>query len=133
MNTCWCLLTTLFLSSIALPGCGGGGSAGARPVVPTPVEASNQLFRQGQEIGSYQYYVPEEIGDGWSTAHLEDGGLDPQTINQWLQRVIDGDYGAMQGILIVKGNQLLLEEYFDGRYEGELIRFYLYTRHLINS
>ena len=130
-RTCLCLL-------VALAGCGGGGGSGTNPpandpVAAPPPPATTGLARGGEPIGTYSYLQPEASGDGWATAHLADSGLNESTIQDMMQRVVDGDFGPIHGIVIARDGALVLEEYFDGRFEGALTQWNADALHRVNS
>lgn len=64
---------------------------------------------QGRE---YVYHVPEETGDGWECAGLEDVGLDKEHIIHCVKQIRAGKYKDTHSLLIVKNGKLALEEYF---------------------
>lgn len=67
----------------------------------------------------YEYRVPSGTEDGWPTAHAKSVGFDVSKLEQLVQRVLDTEYKArstpyIQGILIARRGQLVLDEYFYG-------------------
>ncbi|MDY7078917.1 MAG: serine hydrolase [Chloroflexota bacterium] len=71
----------------------------------------------------YTYQPPDERPDGWESAHLAEVGIDVQLINDLVDRILQGSYGDIHDILIVKEGKLVLEEYFrlDGRMYGPAV------------
>jgi CubicO group peptidase (beta-lactamase class C family) len=63
----------------------------------------------------YEYAVPEENGDGWSTASLADVGMDPDILADLMNRLYRHPAHLVHSLLIVKDGSLVFEEYFDGR------------------
>jgi CubicO group peptidase (beta-lactamase class C family) len=66
----------------------------------------------------YRYTVPEDVGDGWEVGHLDDARFDTDKITEMVDRIFEGGYGDIHDIIIVRNNQLILEEYFRG--EGRI-------------
>ena len=54
----------------------------------------------------YNYQRPEQTGDGWQTASLADVGIDPEPINDLMDRIHRKEYENVHGILIVKNGKL---------------------------
>jgi|GEM_PF-289575 len=73
----------------------------------------------------YSYHIPEKTNDGWNTGSLMEAGIDSGLVMEGIERVIAGDCGLLNSLLIVKDGNLLLEEYFYGYDSG--------TPHLISS
>lgn len=68
---------------------------------------------------------PAETGDGWATARAGDAGLDPAGIQALMNDVLAGEAGLIHSLLMVKGDRLVVEEYFHGFSRDDL--------HAINS
>jgi CubicO group peptidase (beta-lactamase class C family) len=79
-------LTLLFAA------CGGGSPANGSPQPPA----------------TYQYTVPPQKSDGWTTGHLDDHGFDTVVISDMMQRIVDGQFDGIDSVLIVRDNTLLL-------------------------
>ncbi len=62
----------------------------------------------------YEYHPPEDTGDGWETASLEDVGLDRSTMNTLVAKITGREFGYIHSLLIVKDGKLAFEEYFYG-------------------
>ena len=62
----------------------------------------------------YAYRIPEQTGDGWATASLDDVGIDRELIGDLVERIDGHEYRNVHGIVIVKNGKLVLEEYFEG-------------------
>ena len=69
---------------------------------------------------SYQYKVPDEINDGWLTAHMGEVNLDEKLLTKLIQNILNKKYENIHSILIVKDGKLVLEEYFTGKDYGKL-------------
>jgi len=69
--------------------------------------------------------IPDQIGDGFQTAHISTVGLDESLIALMLNDISDSVYQNIHSILIVKDDKLVFEEYFEGekfevgKYTGE--------------
>lgn len=83
---------------------------------------------------AYTYRIPEETGDGWQTASLEEVGINRETVSDAINRINYKLYQNVHGILIVKDGKLVFEEYFHGlSYEGNYTNFDRNTRHYLAS
>lgn len=60
------------------------------------------------------YSVPEEIGDGISTASPEEVGLDPAPLLALVDLISDTPDHLIHSLLVFKNQELVLEEYWDG-------------------
>lgn len=60
----------------------------------------------------YQYTVPDRLDDGWEPSYLKDQGIDPDVIQEMVDRVVAGDYGFLHSLVIARNGKLVLEEYF---------------------
>lgn len=67
----------------------------------------------------YVYAAPPAVGDGWEVARAGDVGLSETRLEQLVEILRLGTYANVHGILIVKDDRLVLEEYFNGfSFEG---------------
>jgi len=62
----------------------------------------------------YAYAVPADVGDGLRVGDASEQGLDPASVARLVERVLDGTYPDVHGILVHRGGRLVLEEYFYG-------------------
>ncbi|MGD8306996.1 MAG: serine hydrolase, partial [Ignavibacteria bacterium] len=58
--------------------------------------------------------APENTGDGWETASLESVGLDPNRFISLMNNLNSTYNHLIHGIVVIKNNRLVFEEYFDG-------------------
>jgi CubicO group peptidase (beta-lactamase class C family) len=63
---------------------------------------------------SYVYRAPADRGDGLRVGNVTEAGLDTATVTRLVNRVIDGTYPDVHGILVYRGGKLVVEEYFYG-------------------
>jgi hypothetical protein len=94
------------------------------------IELNNRSHNQWQQItvaqtlleGEYTYRVPVEIDDGWLTSSLDEEGVDPEKINELMQRILNGDDAVknIHSVLLVKDGRLALEEYFYGTHRNHM-------------
>jgi CubicO group peptidase (beta-lactamase class C family) len=61
----------------------------------------------------YNYKMPEVTGDGWQCVDAAGAGLDMEKIDGLMRDIIDGDYGDIHSVLVVKDGKLAVEEYFN--------------------
>lgn len=64
---------------------------------------------QGQS--PYRYQEPQELADGWNTNHLRAQNIDSVLFYKLFEQLNQGDH-KLHSVLLVKKNQLILEEYF---------------------
>ena len=60
---------------------------------------------------SYTYSQPEELEDGWKTNHIQATGIDSTLIYKLFNQINDANH-KMHSVVVVRNNQLILEEYF---------------------
>jgi CubicO group peptidase (beta-lactamase class C family) len=85
--------------------------------------------------------VPEESGDGWRTASLDDVGMDKELLAKAVARIRNGTYQNVHGIAIVKDDRLVFEAYFGGHrwsynadeHKGRYVEFDADTLHNLAS
>lgn len=80
------------------------------------------------------YSVPQQLNDGWSTAHVSDVGLNCNLIENLLGQIRNGAYKNIHSVLIVRNGKLVVETYFPGQEEdGRHQEYGLDTLHGIHS
>jgi CubicO group peptidase (beta-lactamase class C family) len=62
----------------------------------------------------YVYQEPISRGDGWETSSLTAQGIDVSSITQMIVKVKENIFKNIHGILIIRNENLVLEEYFPG-------------------
>ena len=60
---------------------------------------------------TYIYSQPKGLGDGWKTNHMNSQGVDSALIYKFFNQ-IQGVNHKLHSVLLVKNNELILEEYF---------------------
>ena len=68
-------------------------------------------FCYGQD--TYTYFQPKEIGDGWKTNNLKSQNLDTTLIYKLFNQVKNRE-NKIHSVLLIKNDQLIIEEYFKG-------------------
>ena len=58
--------------------------------------------------------LAQTIEDGWEYTSLSAEGLDPARFESLEARILDGTFRKVDGIVVVKGGKVLIEEYFNG-------------------
>ncbi len=82
----------------------------------------------------YEYRIPEEVDDEWETASLSDVGMAVDPVVEAMNNVINGDYGEVHSVLIVKDGKLVFEEYLSGQsFGGDFTEFNRDTMHNLAS
>ncbi len=84
----------------------------------TPAQAP-KFFPRPPGAKPYAYRKPPDIGDGWTTAHASDVGIDETALTRLVQKVIETDSttrrpSLIHSILVARNGKLVLEEYFLG-------------------
>lgn len=62
----------------------------------------------------YVYVRPVDVDGDWATGTLAEVGIDPAPIGEAIEGILDGRYPRIHGLLIVKDDLLVMEEYFMG-------------------
>ena len=60
----------------------------------------------------YEYRRPADLGDGLEVGEVSRAGLDRAVAARLVDRVVDGTYKDVHGILVYRGGRLVIEEYF---------------------
>ena len=76
------------ISCLSLYGCGGSGSSPEMPE-PSPVQPPS-------------FY--------WEVSTPEEQGMDPNKVQEIVEYVLDDDFST-QGLIVVRGNKIVVEEY----------------------
>ena len=58
--------------------------------------------------------VPEKVDDGWEVGSLAGAGLDPALVQEMVDRIGDGTYKNIHGVVLVRDGKLVVEAYFTG-------------------
>jgi CubicO group peptidase (beta-lactamase class C family) len=102
---------------------------------------SCQTAEQDNTPFVYEYQVPEQVNDGWKTAHMYDEGLNPVSLIEMMEDYFGKKSNDVHSILIVKNNKLVFEEYWAGHdfgppetgWKGEYLQFNRDTLHCLHS
>ena len=62
----------------------------------------------------YVYAIPADIADGLRVGDVTEAGFDTASVARLVNRVLDGTYPDVHGILVYRGGRLVVEEYFYG-------------------
>ncbi len=79
----------------------------------------------------YQYCVPEKTNDGWETGSLSSAKLNADSINEFFYRINDRFYTNLHSILLVRGDKLVVEQYFSGTDENG--KYQTYNRDTLHT
>ncbi len=82
-------------------------------------ESESDFHARPASDGPWQYQPPPGLDDGWPVATLESAGIDEapirKMITEEITKSISDVHGLyIHGVLIARGGQLVLEEYFHG-------------------
>jgi len=75
---------------------------------------SPRVNRYGLPERKFLYQQPEENGDGWETASLNEAVINPEKIDQMMLNILSGNDKNIHSALLIKNGKLVLEEYFYG-------------------
>lgn len=78
--------------------------------------------------GEYTYREPPADDDGWDVATPGEAGLDRAAVEALVRSVTAGDAGLIHSLIVVRGGQLVLEEYFHGFTSTDLHRLASITK-----
>jgi CubicO group peptidase (beta-lactamase class C family) len=81
--------------------------------------ATSPFYPRGKPAPRYRYTKPLQLDDGWPVGTLEDVGISRDSIERFVQYLIDmpmDSLGTLQihSLLIARHGRLVLEEYFHG-------------------
>jgi CubicO group peptidase (beta-lactamase class C family) len=62
---------------------------------------------------TYEYSQPRNLEDGWKTTNLESQNVDTTRIYQLFNQIQNGK-NKLHSVLLIKNNQIVIEEYFNG-------------------
>jgi CubicO group peptidase (beta-lactamase class C family) len=101
---------------------GAGGTFDFKQVA---ADQPSDFYPRGQAHVDYFYVAPQACADGWPTATLEDVGISRQSVNRFLQMILDTPIDSVHApeihaILIARHGKLVLEEYFHGQHRDKL-------------
>ena len=63
---------------------------------------------------TYRYYQPKQLEDGWKTNNLKSQNIDTTLIYRLFSQMNNGK-NKIHSVLLIKNNQLIIEEYFNGQ------------------
>ena len=83
-----------------------------------------------QRPTAYRYAVPPTVGDGWTTASLEQAGIDVKRIESMTDSIRAHPELNVHAVLIERDGHLVFEEYFSGKDErwGAPLGVVVFTR-----
>ena len=80
----------------------------------------------------YAYQEPDVLEDGIKTGSVDGYIKDPVLLSRFLEEVIGQEYGRLESLLILKDQQLLLEEYFYGYDENRTHDIHSCTKSIVS-
>lgn len=86
-----------------------------------PANADCDVYPRGHPGVKYIYSPPQKRNDGWETSTLESVGISRDSIEKFIQVVVDTPFDSIDsqedhGIIIARHGKIVLEEYFHGEY-----------------
>ena len=96
---------------------------------------------QASQPEIYTYAIPDQVNDGWETAHMNDLGTNTEPILEMMNNYFNSSSRDVHGILIVKNGKLIFENYFPGYdygpsnngWKGPFLNFNRDTLHCLHS
>ncbi|MBN1827247.1 MAG: serine hydrolase [Candidatus Eisenbacteria bacterium] len=82
-------------------------------MVRLPADAAGGL-RPLPKGASWTYRPPEATGDGWEATTLAEAGLDENAYAAGIAALLEGAYGEVHSILVIRDGRLAAEDYFYG-------------------
>ena len=73
---------------------------------------------------SYRYTPPPDLNDGLKPASVESVGIDKNDIALFSQRIINGDFGHLRALVMIKDGFLIYEGYFQGARRNDWYTIY---------
>jgi len=102
------------VAAVLLSACGGGSGA------PT-------------DSFAYTYTLPAQLDDGWPVGSLAAAGMDQTRIENMMVSIHDRALDSfLKGILVVKGDRLVFEEYFGGSHADTLSHLQSATKSVVS-
>ena len=104
-------------------------------LIRTSEQMTNRLFypRAPNPDGSitYTYQIPEPINDDLKTASVF-SQTDTSSIYTLIKKIINQEWGRLESLLIVKDDQLVVEEYFYGYDRDQLHNIHSCTKSVVS-
>jgi CubicO group peptidase (beta-lactamase class C family) len=82
------------------------------PEIAAAVRATPRPVGPDGRALPYEYRRPADLGDGLAVGEVAQAGLDHAVATRLVDRVVDGTYKDVHGILVYRGGRLVIEEYF---------------------
>ncbi len=74
----------------------------------------NEQTNKESVVVSYQYQVPEALNDDWQTSSADTVELNIDNLTTMTNKVLQGNYPVVDGIVVIKDHYLVYEHYFNG-------------------
>ncbi|HPJ79983.1 MAG TPA: serine hydrolase [Prolixibacteraceae bacterium] len=87
-----------------------------------------QVDQAGKPILKYHYRVPDPSGEDWKCSSLAEAGMDSSLIVVLMNKILSQEIPDIHSLLILKDDQLVLEEYFHGYSRDRLHRVHSVTK-----
>lgn len=89
--------------------------------------------KQPTEQSGYSYTVPEKLDDGWEVTSLDEVNINKEIIQDVTGDIKENKFKGIYGLLIVKENFLVFEEYFNGYSVNSLHEIFSITKSVTSS
>jgi CubicO group peptidase (beta-lactamase class C family) len=75
---------------------------------------SPRLASEGRSQFDYGYQLSRRFADGWKAGDLRDSGADVPKLELGIKKILDGTFPHIHSVVVARGDELLLDEYFYG-------------------
>ncbi len=72
------------------------------------------------KVKDYSYKEPMRLNDGLEVSTLDENDIEPNLLAKMVNKIIQGEFGKVNSVLIVRNGKLVFENYFDGFSENDL-------------
>lgn len=87
---------------------------------------------ENNKSNGYNYHQPPEGNDGLKTAPIYNYISDTAAFNKLMNKILQQEYGRIESILVLKNDQLIIEEYFYGYSKDELHKIFSCTKSVVS-
>jgi CubicO group peptidase (beta-lactamase class C family) len=82
------------------------------PAVDAAMASAVRAVARPVGAAPYQYAIPTDAADGLQVGDARDAGFDTASLVRLVNRVVEGTYPDVHGILVYRAGRLVVEEYF---------------------
>jgi CubicO group peptidase (beta-lactamase class C family) len=89
-----------------------GDQTGKFKLLSKDIKYPKEMWYPRLDVSKYVYQQPTDDNDGIVSGPLYKSGLNKASLDELMQKMLDGTYKNVHSILIMKDNKLVFEEYF---------------------